>query len=61
MALRQFSRHPLVPLFSLDNAFSADELRQYTWRSVLDREPIGSPPALAMVELKIDGNAFARV
>jgi len=53
-----------IPLFSLDNAFSADELRGWYTRliKVLDREPAsGSPlPALAMVgELKIDGNALA--
>lgn len=53
-----------IPLFSLDNAFSADELRGWYTRliKVLDREPpSGSPlPALAMVgELKIDGNALA--
>ena len=53
-----------VPLFSLDNAFSADELRGWYTRliKVLDREPPSdSPlPALAMVgELKIDGNALA--
>lgn len=53
-----------IPLFSLDNAFSAEELRGWYTRllKVLDREPpSGSPlPALAMVgELKIDGNALA--
>ncbi|KZR84957.1 DNA ligase [Synechococcus sp. MIT S9509] len=53
-----------IPLFSLDNAFSAEELRSWYARllKVLDREPqAGEPlPALAMVgELKIDGNALA--
>ena len=53
-----------IPLFSLDNAFNADELRSWYTRliKVLDREPpSGSPPpAFAMVgELKIDGNALA--
>lgn len=53
-----------IPLFSLDNAFSAEELRSWYARllKVLDREPQGDAhlPALAMVgELKIDGNALA--
>ena len=53
-----------IPLFSLDNAFSAEELRNWYTRllKVLDREPAGDapPPALPMVgELKIDGNALA--
>ena len=53
-----------IPLFSLDNAFTTDELRSWYARllKVLDREPTGgaSAPALAMVgELKIDGNALA--
>jgi DNA ligase (NAD+) len=53
-----------IPLFSLDNAFSTDELRSWYSRllKVLDREPEanGPLPALAMVgELKIDGNALA--
>ncbi len=53
-----------IPLFSLDNAFSPEELRSWYARllKVLDREPqAGAPvPALAMVgELKIDGNALA--
>ncbi|WP_114991020.1 NAD-dependent DNA ligase LigA [Synechococcus sp. UW179A] len=53
-----------IPLFSLDNAFSAEELRSWYARllKVLDREPQASEPlpALAMVgELKIDGNALA--
>jgi DNA ligase (NAD+) len=53
-----------IPLFSLDNAFSLDELEAWYARllKVLDRSPAaGEPlPALAMVgELKIDGNALA--
>ena len=53
-----------IPLFSLDNAFSPDELHGWYGRllKVLDRAPAedSSPPALAMVgELKIDGNALA--
>ncbi len=53
-----------IPLLSLDNAFSHDELDVWYTRlvRVLDREPpAGSPPpALPMVgELKIDGNALA--
>ncbi len=53
-----------IPLLSLDNAFSHDELDVWYTRllKVLDREPRdGSPPpALPMVgELKIDGNALA--
>ena len=53
-----------IPLFSLDNAFSTDELRSWYSRllKVLDREPEanGPLPAVAMVgELKIDGNALA--
>lgn len=53
-----------IPLYSLDNAFNAEELRNWYARllKVLDREPRAddSPPALAMVgELKIDGNALA--
>ena len=53
-----------IPLFSLDNAFSAEELRNWYARllKVLDREPIvdAALPALPMVgELKIDGNALA--
>ena len=53
-----------IPLFSLDNAFSTDELRSWYGRllKVLDREPAAgtAPPALPMVgELKIDGNALA--
>ena len=53
-----------IPLFSLDNAFSAEELRSWYARllKVLDREPQADDPlpALAMVgELKIDGNALA--
>ena len=53
-----------IPLLSLDNAFSHDELDDWYARllRVLDREPpAGSPPpALPMVgELKIDGNALA--
>ena len=53
-----------IPLFSLDNAFSAEELRSWYARllKVLDREPQADAPlpALAMVgELKIDGNALA--
>ena len=53
-----------IPLFSLDNAFTRDELHGWYGRllKVLDRTAAeGSPPpALAMVgELKIDGNALA--
>ncbi|MCP9786353.1 NAD-dependent DNA ligase LigA [Cyanobium sp. N5-Cardenillas] len=53
-----------VPLLSLDNAFSHEDLDVWYGRllKVLDREaPEGSPaPALPMVgELKIDGNALA--
>tara|TARA_B100001063_G_scaffold93513_1_gene87106 strand:- start:3188 stop:5287 length:2100 start_codon:yes stop_codon:yes gene_type:complete len=53
-----------IPLFSLDNAFSPEELRSWYARllKVLDREPQADTPmpALAMVgELKIDGNALA--
>ncbi len=53
-----------IPLFSLDNAFSFDELEAWYTRllKVLDRvPPVGEPlPELAMVgELKIDGNALA--
>ena len=53
-----------IPLFSLDNAFSTDELRSWYARllKVLDREPEANAPlpALPMVgELKIDGNALA--
>jgi DNA ligase (NAD+) len=53
-----------IPLLSLDNAFSRDELDDWYARllRVLDREPpAGSPPpALPLVgELKIDGNALA--
>jgi len=53
-----------IPLFSLDNAFSLEELEAWYARllRVLDRTPAaGEPlPALAMVgELKIDGNALA--
>ena len=53
-----------IPLFSLDNAFSTDELRSWYVRllRVLDREPEANAPlpALPMVgELKIDGNALA--
>ena len=53
-----------IPLFSLDNAFSTDELRSWYSRllKVLDREPEANAPlpALPMVgELKIDGNALA--
>ena len=53
-----------IPLFSLDNAFSAEELRNWYARllKVLDREPPADDPlpALPMVgELKIDGNALA--
>ena len=53
-----------IPLLSLDNAFSHEELDGWYSRllRVLDREPTaGSPPAaLPMVgELKIDGNALA--
>ena len=53
-----------IPLLSLDNAFSLEELEAWYGRllKVLDRTPAaGEPlPALAMVgELKIDGNALA--
>ena len=53
-----------IPLFSLDNAFNAEELRSWYARllKVLDREPSAAEPQpnLAMVgELKIDGNALA--
>jgi DNA ligase (NAD+) len=53
-----------IPLFSLDNAFSLEELEAWYARllKVLDRTPEpGAPlPRLAMVgELKIDGNALA--
>jgi DNA ligase (NAD+) len=53
-----------IPLLSLDNAFSIEELEKWYARLLreLDRlPPAGSPlPALAMVcELKIDGNALA--
>ena len=53
-----------IPLYSLDNAFSIEELRKWYARLLreLDRLPAnGAPtPALAMVgELKIDGNALA--
>jgi DNA ligase (NAD+) len=53
-----------IPLLSLDNAFSIEELEKWYTRLLreLDRlPPAGSPlPALAMVgELKIDGNALA--
>jgi DNA ligase (NAD+) len=53
-----------IPLFSLDNAFSLEELEAWYGRllKVLDRTPaLGEPlPELAMVgELKIDGNALA--
>ncbi len=53
-----------IPLLSLDNAFSVEELEKWYARLLreLDRlPPAGSPlPALAMVgELKIDGNALA--
>jgi len=53
-----------IPLFSLDNAFSFEELESWYAKllRVLDRSPAaGEPlPALAMVgELKIDGNALA--
>ena len=53
-----------LPLLSLDNAFSSDELDQWYTRllRVLDREPApgAPPPPLALVtELKIDGNALA--
>lgn len=53
-----------IPLLSLDNAFSLDELEAWFGRllKVLDRTPqAGEPlPQLAMVgELKIDGNALA--
>ncbi|MCP9928264.1 NAD-dependent DNA ligase LigA [Cyanobium sp. CH-040] len=53
-----------IPLLSLDNAFSLDELEAWYGRllKVLDRTPqAGEPlPQLAMVgELKIDGNALA--
>jgi len=53
-----------IPLLSLDNAFSIEELEKWYARLLreLDRLPAaGAPlPALAMVgELKIDGNALA--
>ena len=53
-----------IPLLSLDNAFSVEELEKWYARLLreLDRLPAaGAPlPALAMVgELKIDGNALA--
>ncbi|MFO8237579.1 MAG: NAD-dependent DNA ligase LigA [Prochlorococcaceae cyanobacterium] len=53
-----------IPLLSLDNAFSLEELEAWYGRllKVLDRAPqAGEPlPELAMVgELKIDGNALA--
>ena len=53
-----------LPLLSLDNAFSSDELDQWYARllRVLDREPAPGtpPPPLALVtELKIDGSALA--
>jgi DNA ligase (NAD+) len=53
-----------IPLLSLDNAFSLEELEAWYGRllKVLERTPEpGAPlPALAMVgELKIDGNALA--
>ncbi|MFM7169242.1 MAG: NAD-dependent DNA ligase LigA, partial [Cyanobium sp.] len=53
-----------IPLLSLDNAFSIEELEKWYARLLreLDRMPqAGAPlPALAMVgELKIDGNALA--
>nr|WP_254216781.1 NAD-dependent DNA ligase LigA [Synechococcus sp. CCY 9618] len=53
-----------IPLLSLDNAFSLEELDDWYGRllKVLDREPAaGEPPqVLPMVgELKIDGNALA--
>lgn len=53
-----------IPLLSLDNAFSIEELEKWYSRLLreLDRLPAaGEPlPALAMVaELKIDGNALA--
>ena len=53
-----------IPLLSLDNAFSVEELEAWYARllKVLDRSPAaGEPvPALPMVgELKIDGNALA--
>ena len=53
-----------IPLFSLDNAFSFEELEAWYLRllRVLDRLPADAEPlpALAMVgELKIDGNALA--
>ncbi|MCP9835827.1 MULTISPECIES: NAD-dependent DNA ligase LigA [unclassified Cyanobium] len=53
-----------IPLLSLDNAFSLDELDVWYGRllKVLDREPQegSQEPALPMVgELKIDGNALA--
>ena len=53
-----------IPLLSLDNAFSFEELEAWYGRllRVLDRTPApGDPlPALSMVgELKIDGNALA--
>jgi len=53
-----------IPLFSLDNAFSIEELEKWYARLLreLDRlPPAGAPlPALALVgELKIDGSALA--
>ncbi len=53
-----------IPLLSLDNAFSHEELDDWYGRllKVLDREPASGepPPALPMVgELKIDGSALA--
>ncbi|MEB3242786.1 MAG: NAD-dependent DNA ligase LigA [Cyanobacteriota bacterium] len=53
-----------IPLYSLDNAFSIEELEKWYARLLreLDRLPAAGepPPALAMVgELKIDGNALA--
>ena len=53
-----------IPLYSLDNAFSVEELEAWFSRllRVLERapDPGDPPPALAMVsELKIDGNALA--
>ena len=53
-----------IPLFSLDNAFSLEELEGWYGRllKALDRSPAADEPlpALAMVgELKIDGNALA--
>lgn len=53
-----------LPLLSLDNAFSSDELDQWYARllRVLDREPAAgaaAPPLALVTELKIDGNALA--